>query len=164
MNKERIYTYWGPVDCTWDQRGILSLSTPDHHLPAPRQELSEFGYKLEKELAAYLSGSITHLTLPFVIPDKPEFFSKVWHAVTAIPYGEVWTYSCIAKTIGRPHAQRAVGLALAHNPIAIYIPCHRVVSKKGDLGHYHDEVSQEMLELKRKLLIMEGGIRSSFKD
>ncbi|MGI5891227.1 MAG: methylated-DNA--[protein]-cysteine S-methyltransferase [Bacillota bacterium] len=164
MTRERIQTYWGPVDCVWDKRGILALGTPDHSLPAPRSEISEFGYLLEKELAAYLSGALTHLTLPFVIPDHPQFFSKVWHAVTTIPYGELRSYSQIAEMIGKPRAQRAVGLALAHNPIAIYIPCHRVIGKDGDLGHHRDKISQEMLELKRRLLILEGSIISPIKD
>jgi len=64
------------------------------------------------------------------------FQLKVWEALLQIPVGEVTTYAGIASRIGNPNATRAVGTAVGHNPIAVLIPCHRVIRKTGDFGNY----------------------------
>ena len=64
------------------------------------------------------------------------FQLKVWEALLQIPVGEVTTYAGIASRIGKPNATRAVGTAIGHNPIAVLIPCHRVIHKVGDFGNY----------------------------
>ena len=64
------------------------------------------------------------------------FQLKVWEALLAIPAGSVTTYEGIASRIGKPGATRAVGTAVGHNPIAVLIPCHRVIRKVGDFGNY----------------------------
>jgi len=64
------------------------------------------------------------------------FQMKVWEALLQIPAGAVTTYEGIASRIGRPNAMRAVGTAIGHNPIAVLIPCHRVIRKVGDFGNY----------------------------
>lgn len=64
------------------------------------------------------------------------FQLKVWEALLQIPLGEVTTYAGIATRIGNPGATRAVGTAVGHNPIAVLIPCHRVIRKVGDFGNY----------------------------
>ena len=64
------------------------------------------------------------------------FQLKVWEALLAIPAGAVTTYEGIAERIGRPTASRAVGTAVGHNPIAVLIPCHRVIRKTGEFGNY----------------------------
>lgn len=64
------------------------------------------------------------------------FQLKVWEALLQIPAGEVTTYAGIASKIGKPGATRAVGTAIGHNPIAVLIPCHRVIRKAGDFGNY----------------------------
>jgi AraC family transcriptional regulator of adaptative response/methylated-DNA-[protein]-cysteine methyltransferase len=64
------------------------------------------------------------------------FQIKVWEALINIPNGEVTTYEHIAARIGNPHALRAVGTAVGHNPIAYLIPCHRVIRKTGEFGNY----------------------------
>ena len=64
------------------------------------------------------------------------FQLKVWEALLQIPAGTVTTYEGMAERIGRPSATRAVGTALGHNPIAVLIPCHRVIRKAGDFGNY----------------------------
>ena len=65
------------------------------------------------------------------------FQIKVWEALLRIPIGKVSTYEQIAASIGHPRATRAVGNAVAHNPIAVLIPCHRVIRKLGEFGNYH---------------------------
>ena len=64
------------------------------------------------------------------------FQLKVWEALLAIPAGSVTTYEGIASRIGKPAATRAVGTAVGHNPIAVLIPCHRVIRKMGEFGNY----------------------------
>jgi methylated-DNA-[protein]-cysteine S-methyltransferase len=60
----------------------------------------------------------------------------VWHALLDIPYGETRSYGELARTVGRPGAARAVGLANGHNPIGIIVPCHRVIGADGGLTGY----------------------------
>jgi AraC family transcriptional regulator of adaptative response/methylated-DNA-[protein]-cysteine methyltransferase len=64
------------------------------------------------------------------------FQLKVWEALLQIPAGEVTTYAGLAARIGKPAAARAVGTAIGHNPIAVLIPCHRVIRKVGEFGNY----------------------------
>jgi AraC family transcriptional regulator of adaptative response/methylated-DNA-[protein]-cysteine methyltransferase len=64
------------------------------------------------------------------------FQLKVWEALLQIPTGAVTTYAGIASKIGKPGAMRAVGTAIGHNPIAVLIPCHRVIRKVGEFGNY----------------------------
>jgi len=81
-----------------------------------------------------------------------EFECEVYREVLKIPLGEVRTYSDIAKAIGRPKAVRAVGQALKKNPFPIFIPCHRVVAKRG-LGGFSKgvEMKKRLLELEKKI-------------
>ncbi|MFA6808610.1 MAG: methylated-DNA--[protein]-cysteine S-methyltransferase [Eubacteriales bacterium] len=79
-----------------------------------------------------------------------EFQKKVWQELLNIPYGEVCSYSDIAKRINCPKGQRAVGMANNRNPVAIIVPCHRVIGKNGDLVGYDGG-----LNLKKRLLELE---------
>ncbi|MSQ40220.1 MAG: methylated-DNA--[protein]-cysteine S-methyltransferase [Dehalococcoidia bacterium] len=81
----------------------------------------------------------------------PPFFRAVWEACRAIPRGETRSYLWLAVTVGRPGAARAAGQAMARNPIAILIPCHRVVRGDGGLGGYGGGVA-----VKAALLRAEG--------
>jgi len=76
-----------------------------------------------------------------------------WRALLAIPYGETRTYADIARAVGKPHAFRAVGMANNRNPIAIVVPCHRVIASDGTLCGYGGG-----LDIKRKLLELEGAL------
>ena len=84
------------------------------------------------------------------------FQQRVWQALRAIPPGTTATYSDVAKRIGRPHAVRAVANACAANPVAIAIPCHRVVRRDGGLGGYRWGIDR-----KRALLAREGDSRTA---
>jgi O-6-methylguanine DNA methyltransferase len=87
------------------------------------------------ELDAYFNGSLTRFQVP-LDPEGSEFQRAVWRELLKIPYGETRTYGQIAKAIGQPGAARAVGLANNQNPLAIVVPCHRVVGSDGDLTGY----------------------------
>src|SRR5438093_1502528 len=87
------------------------------------------------EILAHLAGRRPRLALPLDV-QATAFQWQVWEALRAIPYGETRTYGEIAKTIGRPRAVRAVARACATNPVALAIPCHRVVSTGGGASGY----------------------------
>ena len=87
-----------------------------------------------------------------------EFQKKVYRCVRGIPLGEVRTYSWVARKIGRPRAYRAVGSALARSPFVFFIPCHRVVKARGDIGSY-----SLGRDLKQKLINMEKTIKGVIK-
>lgn len=97
-------------------------------------------------LISYLDGTRPHLALPLDI-QATAFQRLVWDALQAIPYGATRSYREIARAVGRPTAARAVARACATNPVALAIPCHRVVREDGGLGGY-----RWGLERKRTLL------------
>jgi AraC family transcriptional regulator of adaptative response/methylated-DNA-[protein]-cysteine methyltransferase len=88
-----------------------------------------------KQILNNLTGKQPHLDLPLDI-QATAFQRQVWTALRAIPYGSTRSYSDVAKTIGRPRSVRAVARACATNPVALVIPCHRVVREDGGLGGY----------------------------
>src|SRR5579883_358760 len=107
--------------------------------------------KLEATLREWLRGDRRH-KLRFDLRGLGEFQQAVLFKALEIPYGQIRPYSWIAREIGRPKAVRAVGTALAHNPIPLFIPCHRVVRTDGHLGNY----SLIGPEAKRTVLEAEG--------
>ena len=88
-----------------------------------------------KEIVAHLSGRRPRLDLPLDV-QATSFQWQVWEALRAIPYGETRTYAEVAAAIARPRAVRAVARACATNPVALAIPCHRVVPANGAGGGY----------------------------
>lgn len=91
--------------------------------------------QLWRELEQYFSGKRREFTLRLVYPGT-SFQEQVWSALQEIGYGQTWSYLDLARRIGDAKATRAVGMANGANPIAIVIPCHRVVNANGDLGGY----------------------------
>lgn len=102
-----------------------------------------------KALDAYFSGKRETFDLP-LLPVGTPFQTEVWEALQNIPYGTTATYAELAKAIGRPKAIRAVANAVGANPLAIIIPCHRIIGSDGTLTGYAGGV-----ELKQKLLDIE---------
>lgn len=103
------------------------------------------------ELAEYFAGARREFTFPLAPAGTP-FQLSVWKALQAIPYGQTRSYKQIALQIGRPAACRAVGMANNRNPIAIAIPCHRVIGSSGSLVGYAPGV-----DVKERLLHLEKG-------
>ena len=102
-----------------------------------------------KEIKEYLEGKRKYFDIPFEL-EGTDFQKKVWLELLKIPYGEVITYKCLAKRINNPKAVRAVGGACNRNPLAIIIPCHRVIGSNGKLVGYRYSI-----ELKKYLLDLE---------
>ena len=80
------------------------------------------------------------------------FQLKVWEALLQVPVGAVTTYESIASRIGSPRAMRAVGTAVGHNPIAVLIPCHRVIRKIGEFGNYRYGAQRKKALLAREFV------------
>jgi O-6-methylguanine DNA methyltransferase len=89
----------------------------------------------EDELQRYFAGERVQFSCPLDLHGTA-FQIRVWEELTRIPYGETRSYGEIARTIGRPAAVRAVGAANGANPVAIIVPCHRVIGSNGNLTGY----------------------------
>ncbi|MGV1037808.1 MAG: methylated-DNA--[protein]-cysteine S-methyltransferase [Candidatus Nanopelagicales bacterium] len=100
------------------------------------------------QLEQYFTGDRTTFDLTIGIDHQgTEFQSAVWRALTDIPYGQTASYADVAASVGRPRATRAVGSANGRNPLAIVIPCHRVVAASGGLGGYGGGLDRKELLL-----------------
>lgn len=104
------------------------------------------------ELQRYFAGEVVHFSCPLDLRGTP-FQLSVWQALQEIPYGETSSYGEIARTIGRPAASRAVGAANGANPVAIIVPCHRVIGSNKTLTGYGGG-----LPTKAWLLSLEGAL------
>ena len=104
------------------------------------------------QLDEYFAGERVRFETPLAGIEGAGFERRVWRALTEIPFGETVSYGEIAKRIGQPSAARAVGLANGRNPIAVIVPCHRVIGANGTLTGYGGG-----LERKRLLLELEQG-------
>jgi O-6-methylguanine DNA methyltransferase len=135
----------GPVYVAWNGRGVSTVEAAGD----PRQFEQRFGHvfgrpirpagaiapRLERALARRLAGD-RRAALELDLRGRTDFERAVWSKALEIPRGEVRPYGWIAAEIGRPRAVRAVGTALAHNPVPLVVPCHRVVRSDGLLGQY----------------------------
>jgi O-6-methylguanine DNA methyltransferase len=101
----------------------------------------------------YLAGRPHDFDYALDLEDLSDFSRRVLEVVRRIPYGTLRSYKSIAEEIGAPRATRPVGQALAHNPLPIVIPCHRVVNSDGTLGGY----SGGGPDMKRRLIAIETG-------
>jgi methylated-DNA-[protein]-cysteine S-methyltransferase len=106
-----------------------------------------------RQLTSYFAGKRRTFDVPLA-PQGTPFQQQVWRALCNIPYGETTSYGELANRIGNPKAVRAVGLANGSNPIAIIIPCHRVIGSNGSLTGYGGG-----LPTKKALLELEQGQR-----
>lgn len=87
------------------------------------------------QLDEYFAGERRSFDLPLDLRG-PEFHLRCWKALLRIPYGETWSYARMAAEVGSPQASRAVGQANHHNPVAIIVPCHRVIASNGSLAGF----------------------------
>ncbi len=150
----------GWVAAMASERGLARLTLPCATAEAALQELGNTGgarrdeshfTTLQAHLAAYFSGQQVcfadiHLDLSAGTP----FQQTVWEVTRHIPYGQTRSYGEVAAAAGRPGASRAVGQALGRNPVAIIVPCHRVIASGGRIGGFGGG-----LELKSRLLELE---------
>lgn len=107
----------------------------------------------ERELKAYFRGALRAFSVPLDLTGMTPFRQSVLNACRKVPYGETLGYGQLGHRAGYPGSARAVGQAMARNPLALVVPCHRVVGHDGSLTGYGGG-----LELKKHLLALERGI------
>jgi len=140
--------------------GLLAISLRDHD-----EALARFARRVSprllespaptdrarRELDEYFEGRRTTFDLDLDLSLAGGFRLEVLHELEQVPFGETTTYGELARRAGRPRASRAVGTTMATNPIALVLPCHRVLPAGGGLGNYGGGVA-----MKRRLLELEG--------
>jgi methylated-DNA-[protein]-cysteine S-methyltransferase len=137
-----------------DDASLSALHLPGHWAKPGagwRRDDARFA-GVARQLEEYFAGERTTFDIPLRMQGGP-FEREVWAELLQIPYGETASYGEIARRVGKPHASRAVGAANGRNPIAIIVPCHRVIGSDGTLTGYGGG-----LERKRALLDLEAGV------
>ena len=177
--KEKVQHYTlfktslGMCGISWSEKGVTGFQLPEKTLEDTKQKLLEkrgdriflplsldstsipdWIKKGVRQIQGYLKGEKSNLSdIPVDLEGVPEFHKAVYQAAEGIPIGKVATYGELAKIVRSPGAARAVGNALAKNPIALIIPCHRIIGGDGKLGGFSAYGS---LAAKVKLLELEG--------
>lgn len=134
------------------QLGRVHFDADEASSRLPREQVCESPLlrETQAQLAAYFDGKLKRFDLPLA-PVGTAFQQRVWRALCEIPYGETISYAELARLVESPRGFRAVGGANGSNPIALIIPCHRVIATGGGLGGYAGG-----LDRKRWLLELEG--------
>jgi len=155
-------TNWGTIRTAATERGLALIALPGESRVSFENKVAKLAAGSEvreggrintlaqKQIEKYLAGKLRKFDLELDQNGTP-FQRKVLQQVARIPYGETRTYSEIARAVRNPKAARAVGSANGQNKLPLIIPCHRVVAVNGPGGYGGG------LELKRKLLKLEGG-------
>ena len=151
-----VDTPLGPLRVVGTARGLTEVGFTEGDRPVQKgpaqQEVPELLVETNRQLQEYFEGQRQHFTLPLA-PRGTAFQQRVWQELRKIPWGTTTTYRDIAQRIGQPTAVRAVGSANGRNPVAIVIPCHRVIGSDGSLTGYAGG-----LATKRRLLQLEGAL------
>ena len=123
----------------------------ERHLGRPVEGAHPLIDRLAVELDEYFAGRRQRFDVPLVLAGTA-FQESVWRALLVIPYGTTTSYSALGESIGRPGAQRAVGLANGRNRLAIVVPCHRVIERAGGLRGYGGGLWRKrfLLDLERR--------------
>jgi len=161
--------YWAPIEsrfgnfAAWvDGEGKLlrfNLRAKNAAHVDPLAEKNEKALRgVQKQVTQYETGKRQEFDFELDM-EGPEFHQKVWDALVEIPFGTTTSYGAIAKRLGFPSAARAVGVANGANPIALVVPCHRVIGSNGTLTGYGGGLS-----LKRALLEHEAQVAGTRFD
>lgn len=148
----------GPLRLTAIDGRLCGLYMEDQrHAPIPTEPRGAdepIFRDVEEQLDGYFAGTLTDFDVPLLL-EGTDFQRQVWESLREIPYGQTTSYGEIARRVGSPGASRAVGLANGRNPIAIIVPCHRVIGAAGGLTGYGGGLPR-----KRWLLEHEASIES----
>ena len=156
----------GTCGLAWSPRGIAGLQLPESTAEATRARLRRrwpeavesspppgVGRAIERVLELLKGGAADLADIPLDLDAAPEFHRKVYEVARTIPPGCTMTYGEIAKRLGVPHESREVGQALGRNPVAIIVPCHRVLGADGKMGGFS---ANGGVSTKRRMLEIEG--------
>lgn len=163
-NNEKLYFYEletiiGSIFIIKSEKGLRSIEIIKENFEAlnKKYELIESKDKCQEEInqiMEFFSGSRKEFNLTFDI-EGTDFRKKVWMELLKIPYGEVRSYSDIAKAVGNEKAVRAIGQANKANPIPIIIPCHRVIGKNQKLLGYagsHTDIQEILINFEKRTI------------
>ncbi|WKD48447.1 methylated-DNA--[protein]-cysteine S-methyltransferase [Microbulbifer spongiae] len=155
IHYKRYTTDLGEVDIAAGKDGVIALQFHHKTRPLPlaadwQPGATALTDRAAQQLREYLAAKRRHFHLPLA-PRGTVFQRRVWEALLAIPYGETRSYTQQAQQLGQPRAIRAVARANGANPVAVVIPCHRVIGANGTLTGYAGG-----LPLKAHLLTLEG--------
>lgn len=165
LTLDRVETPIGTALVVTDEAGVLRAFNWDDYEERMRDwiarrfsgtALTEGRSPHRARFEAYFAGDVEALAAVPWDGAGTAFQKQVWAALCEIPVGETWTYAQLAHAIGRPTAVRAVGLANGSNPVALVVPCHRVIGSDGSLTGYGGGLPR-----KRWLLSHEG---AAFKE
>lgn len=150
-------TVVGPITVSCSPEAVKGITFgPEPPFIATHRETT-LSCQAAHQLSEYFSGTRQTFNLP-LDPQGTLFQKKVWQALLTIPYGETRYYKQIANQIGCPKGARAIGMANNRNPIAIVIPCHRVIGKQGSLVGYAGGLAlkEQLLNIEEKTMISQG--------
>ena len=149
----------GPLMLVADNTGLRRIGfvnerNPVRSDPQWRESVERLGEAV-RQLRAYFAGELQAFDLPLA-PQGTPFQLAVWSELQKIPYGSTCSYIDIARSLGKPGAARAVGMANHENPIAIVIPCHRVVGSDGSLTGYAGglHIKQQLLGIEKQTQLL----------
>ena len=156
----------GACGIAWNERAIVGLQLPDTTADKTRARLRQrwtaavealptpMVQQAIDRIRALLDGEPVDLgDVPLDLEGAPEFHRRVYAVARTIPPGHTMTYGEIARRLGAPHESREVGQALGRNPVAIIVPCHRVLGADGKMGGFS---AQGGVATKRRILEIEG--------
>jgi methylated-DNA-[protein]-cysteine S-methyltransferase len=131
----------GHLDLAMGERGLVAVAFHGRWI-APHgsknvrwiEEPARFR-EVTRQLDEYFAGARREFDLPLDLRG-PSFHLRCWQALLRIPFGQTWSYAQLAAEVGSPLASRAVGQANHHNPVAIIVPCHRVIASNGTLAGF----------------------------
>jgi len=148
----RVQTPIGQFEITGSPLGVRKVQLQKDQQPIQPETLPEDHpvAQCRAQMEAYFEGRLKSFDLKLDWSGTPDFQQQVWAALLNIPYGKTASYYDIAERIGNPTAVRAVGLANRNNPIAIVVPCHRVIGKAGELRGYFYGLDTKMLLLRHE--------------
>jgi methylated-DNA-[protein]-cysteine S-methyltransferase len=155
MHYSYLSSPFGPILIAGDEDGLRLINFQRHtSLPPAASAWVEDRQPLRNaidQLKAYFAGTLRTFTLQLAPPGTP-FQQSVWQALQDIPYGETTSYGALARQLGKPQASRAVGAANGRNPLAIVIPCHRVIGSTGKLTGYAGglDIKEALLDFERR--------------
>lgn len=155
MEQHYVSTDFGVFKMVAGKKGLQRLNLVTNEDQIPKDSLDKtptnpYIIKAQSQLLDYFAGKRETFDVALDFTGATEFYQNVWHQLLKIPYGRTTSYQYIAERLGDKNAIRAVGQANGRNPIAIIVPCHRVIAKSGDLqGYFYG------LDFKRKLLALE---------
>ena len=156
MRKMYYQSPVGRLELTADEKGLCSLAFGETEQYAEvQEEETPFLKSVCGQLQEYFAGKREKFGVQLSL-DGTDFQLRDWQALLRIPYGETRSYGEIARQIGCPRGSRAVGMANRNNPVAIIVPCHRVIGSDGSLTGYMGK--NKSLDIKEYLLKLEGAL------